>query len=75
MMVAISCKKEDKYDLINGLVKLFNDIDINGDAKFFDGIFFSINLYSSKIRKRSRINRKWNSWSGVFSKNKALYIK
>ena len=31
MMVAISCKKEDKYDLINGLVKLFNDIDINGD--------------------------------------------
>lgn len=31
MTTAISHKKEETYDLINGLVKLFTDIDINGD--------------------------------------------
>ena len=31
MKCAISHSKEDKYDLVNGLIKLFHDIDINGD--------------------------------------------
>jgi hypothetical protein len=32
MKSAISHSDEDKYDLVNGLIKLFQDIDINGDC-------------------------------------------
>ena len=31
MCNAITVKPKDKYDFINGLIKLFHDIDINGD--------------------------------------------
>lgn len=31
MKCAITHSDEDKYDLVNGLIKLFQDIDINGD--------------------------------------------
>lgn len=31
MKAAIDHKEEDKYDLVYGLLKLFNEIDINGD--------------------------------------------
>ena len=30
---AISIHPDDKYDFINGLIKLFHDIDINGDRE------------------------------------------
>lgn len=32
MKCAISHAPEDKYELVNGLIKLFQDIDINGDG-------------------------------------------
>ena len=32
MKSAISHAPEDKYELVNGLIKLFQDIDINGDG-------------------------------------------
>ena len=32
MKCAISHSPDDKYDLVNGLIKLFFDIDINGDG-------------------------------------------
>jgi len=32
MKNAIDVPKKDKYDFVNGLNKLFNDIDINGDG-------------------------------------------
>ena len=31
MKSAINHSSKDKYDLVNGLIKLFQDIDINGD--------------------------------------------
>ena len=30
---AITIPDEDKYSFINGLIKLFHDIDINGDSE------------------------------------------
>jgi Ca2+-binding EF-hand superfamily protein len=32
MKCAINHPQEDKYELVNGLVKLFDEIDINGDG-------------------------------------------
>ena len=33
MQSAISVNPKDKYDFVNGLIKLFHDIDINGDEE------------------------------------------
>ena len=33
MESAITIPDEDKYSFINGLIKLFHDIDINGDRE------------------------------------------
>eukprot|EP00826_Nyctotherus_ovalis_P044173 TRINITY_DN4756_c0_g1_i6.p1 TRINITY_DN4756_c0_g1~~TRINITY_DN4756_c0_g1_i6.p1 ORF type:complete len:525 (-),score=156.78 TRINITY_DN4756_c0_g1_i6:79-1653(-) len=33
MKCAMTCKPEEKYDLVHGLCKLFSEIDINGDRK------------------------------------------
>ena len=33
MRSAISIHEDDQYDFINGLIKLFHDIDINGDRE------------------------------------------
>ena len=32
LQCAIPHPPEEKYELVNGLIKLFNDIDINGDG-------------------------------------------
>lgn len=32
MKCAIAHSKEEQYDLVNGLIKLFQEIDINGDG-------------------------------------------
>ena len=33
MRSAITIPPKDKYDFVNGLIKLFDDIDINGDEE------------------------------------------
>ena len=31
-MDTIKCKEEERYDLLHGAIKLFSEIDINGDG-------------------------------------------
>ncbi len=32
MIESIDCSEEEKYELVHGALKLFSEIDINGDA-------------------------------------------
>jgi hypothetical protein len=49
MKSAIDHPADDKYELVVGLIKLFNEIDINGDAYIYLFIYFKFFLKKFKL--------------------------